>query len=144
MNTSTLKVLVSASGLIWLSAYCASSALALNNETDYPPPLKASTPSKARAEVLSEYLQAAGQGILQRNDLDYPPAMKSIANSKTRADVSAEYAMALRDEIRPINNEFSPSFLAKNAPSNITREEVRAEAMEWLRASRGDVQMGSR
>jgi hypothetical protein len=143
MNTSTLKVLLSASGLILLSAY-GSPAFALNNETDYPFPLKFSTPSKARAEVYSEYLQAAREGTLQKNDLDYPPAIKSMSNSKTRAEVSAEYALALRDEMRPLNNEFAPVFLVRTPPSTMSREAVRAETLEWLRASRGDVQMGSR
>jgi hypothetical protein len=144
MNTLTFKALVSASSLIWLSAHCASPALALNNETDYPPPIKATSPAKARAEVQAEYQQAARDGTLQRNDLDYPPTPKLPANSMTRSEVGAEYTLALRNEMRPTNNEFAPSFLAKDTPSNLSREAVRAETIEWLRASRGDVQMGSR
>lgn len=143
MNTSSRKALACASGLIWLSAYYASSALAINNETDYPAPMKASSPSKARAEVQSEYVLAAREGLLQRNDLDYPPAIKTSASAMTRADASAEYTLALRNESHPLNNEFAPSFVEKHASSNLTREAVRAETMEWLRASRGDTQMGS-
>lgn len=79
---------------------------------------------------------------------DPSPAEQSFQSTKTRAEVHAEYLQAVKDGTLPNISETGETFLirpmsAKAPASNLTREAVHADTIEWLRLHRGDVQMGS-
>ncbi|QCB48371.1 DUF4148 domain-containing protein [Hydrogenophaga sp. PAMC20947] len=71
-------------------------------------------------------------------------------STKTRAEVRSEYLQSLKEGSIPSNSEFDEGpfghvMSAKApAPSSLTREQVQADAMEWMRLNSGDLDMGSR
>jgi len=79
-------------------------------------------------------------------DNDYAQASnQSQQSTKTRAEVRSEYMQALKEGTLPSNSEsdFGSAMSAKaSAPSSLTRQEVQADTIEWLRLHRNDVQMG--
>ncbi len=91
-----------------------------------------------------QVLPAVAQEIYPKVD---EPSQHS---AKTRAEVRSEYLQALKEGAIPSNSESDEGPLghvmsAKAlAPSSLTREEVQADAIEWMRLNSGDLDMGSR
>ena len=74
-------------------------------------------------------------------------APAAIQSTTTRAEVRSEYLRAVkngtmplvsdRDEIRVVNSKSATS-----SANTLTRKDMRADTIEWLRLHRSDVQMG--
>jgi hypothetical protein len=144
MKSFALKTLTAATGLVSLSVLYSTAALA--DPRDYPDPqniTKPFTSTKTRDEVRAEYLIALREGTLSRaNEMDYPT--QPLASTLTREQVRAEYFQAAKNGTIPRINDWDMSFTANAGSSTLTREAVRAELLEWMKASRGDTQMGSK
>jgi hypothetical protein len=145
MKVLSLKTLTVVTGLVSLGALYSTAAWA--DSRDYPDPqniTKPMTSTKTRDEVRAEYLKAVQEGTLPRiNQWDYPTP--TLASNLTREQVRAEYFQAVKNGSIPAVNDWDMSFIANASSSTLTREAVRAETLEWLKASRGgDTQMGSK
>ena len=83
-----------------------------------------------------------------QDDQHYPQrSEQSQQSSLTRAQVTAEYLQAVKDGTVPVSVEnggfFGGAESSKAASaSSLTRQEVHADTIEWLRLHGGDVQMG--
>ncbi len=109
--------------------------------------------TKSREQVREEYFQALKSGSLEAKagrlgiavDAD-APGVANIASVKTRDQVHEEYLQAMKGERlpKPGDTEMdaeSPA-LAKAAPSNLQRQDVFAETIEWMRTQSADIGMG--
>ena len=76
-------------------------------------------------------------------DYDYLLQHKPFVGTNTREQVRAEYFQAAKDGSLPLVSDYALPMTAKAPPSNVSREAMHADTIEWLRATRGDVQMGS-
>ena len=81
----------------------------------------------------------------------YPQEDEQLKQSaKTREEVRSEYLQALKEGSIPSNSEThealfgSPMWAKASAPSSLTREQVQADAVEWMRLNSGDLDMGGR
>ncbi|MFW5329899.1 hypothetical protein [Hydrogenophaga sp. ZJX-1] len=81
----------------------------------------------------------------------YPQEDEQLKQSaKTREEVRSEYLQALNEGSIHSNSETheapfgSPMWAKASAPSSLTRKQVQADAIEWMRLNSGDVEMGSR
>ena len=81
----------------------------------------------------------------------YPQEDEQLKQSaKTREEVRSEYLQALKEGAIPSNSEThealfgSPMWAKASAPSSLTREQVQADAVEWMRLNSGDLDMGGR
>jgi hypothetical protein len=109
---------------------------------------------KSREQVREEYFQAFKAGKLERKDgkllgvaVDADaPGIVNIASTKTRDEVRSEALQAMKAGGLPkpgdteVDSE-SPA-LAKAEPSNVQRQDVYAETIEWMRINSGDIGMG--
>jgi hypothetical protein len=108
---------------------------------------------KSREQVREEYFSAMKAGSLERKDgklgiaVDADaPGIVNIASTKTRDQVREEALQAMKAGGLPkpgdteVDSE-SPA-LAKAEPSNLQRQDVFADTLEWLRAKSGDIGMG--
>ena len=81
-------------------------------------------------------------------EADYPaPVAHSIESIKTSAEVRAEYQQAVKDGTLRNQSDSGETQMITSAAapaSTLTRDDVRADTIEWLRLHRGDVDMGSR
>ena len=81
----------------------------------------------------------------QEDKYQFQASEQSQESTKTRAEVRSEYLKALKEGTLPSNSEsdLGRDMSAKAAaPSSLTRQEVHADTIEWLRLHGGDVQMG--
>lgn len=146
----TLKILA-LSGIVALASLTAISATAdVTKYTSYNPNFES---IKSREQVREEYFQALKAGSLERKDgrlgvaVDADsPGVVNIASTKSRDQVREEYLQAMKGDglPKPGDSEVdadSPA-LAKAAPSNLQRQDVYAETIEWMKIKSGDIGMG--
>jgi Domain of unknown function (DUF4148) len=74
-------------------------------------------------------------------DIGYPFKTEVFQSTKTRDEVRAEYFKAVKDGTLPQVGEGSAPVTAAST-SNLTREAVLADTVEWLRVHRNDIVMG--
>ena len=113
--------------------------------------------SKSRDEVREEYFKAMKDGSLAMKNMRLgiavdadAPGIVNIASTKTRDQVR-EGALQAMEAMKaggllpkPGDTEVdseSPA-LAKATPSNVQRQDVFAETIEWMRIGSGDIGMG--
>jgi Domain of unknown function (DUF4148) len=98
-----------------------------------------------RASVAVSLIALGGASALA-GERDYSSeAEKPFQSTKTRAEVMEEYFQARKDGTLPPVGETSDTFATvKQAPSTLTREEVMADTIEWLRTHGWDVSAGGR
>ncbi len=108
---------------------------------------------KSREQVREEYFQALKDGQLERKDgrlgvaVDADaPGVANFASTKSRDQVMEENLQAMKGDglPKPGDSEVdadSPA-LAKAAPSNLQRQDVYAETIEWMKIKSGDIGMG--
>lgn len=109
--------------------------------------------SKSRDEVREEYFKAMKDGSLAMKNMRLgiavdadAPGIANIASTKTRDQVREEFLQAMKGDglPKPGDSEVdadSPA-LAKAAPSNLQRQDVYAETIEWMKINSGDIGMG--
>jgi Domain of unknown function (DUF4148) len=100
----------------------------------------------ARTSVAVSLIAFGGVAALA-GERDYSTeAEKPFQSTKTRAEVMEEYFQARKDGTLPQAGETSDMFATvKPAPtSTLTREEVMADTIEWLRTHGWDVSAGGR
>ena len=90
-------------------------------------------------------LTAFQGGSALAEGLDYNLALqdKPFVSTTTRDQVHTAYLQAAKDGSLPSVCDCALPMTATAPPSNISRDAVYADTLEWLRVSRGDVQMGS-
>lgn len=90
-------------------------------------------------------LTAFQGGSALAEGLDYNLALqdKPFASTTTREQVHTAYLQAAKDGSLPSVCDCALPMTATAPTSNISRDAVYADTLEWLRVSRGDVQMGS-
>jgi Domain of unknown function (DUF4148) len=76
------------------------------------------------------------------DDIGYPFKPDVFQSSKTRDEVRAEYFKAVKDGTLPQIGEGSAAVTTAASSSNLTREAVLADTVEWLRVHRNDIVMG--
>jgi Domain of unknown function (DUF4148) len=74
-------------------------------------------------------------------DIGYPSKTEVFQSTKTRDEVRADYIKAVKDGTLPQIGE-GPAPVTAAASSNLTREAVLADTVEWLRVHRNDIVMG--
>ena len=84
-----------------------------------------------------------GSALAGDPDYNYALQSKPFVGTNTREQVRAEYSQAAKDGNLPRVSDYALPITAKAPPSTLTREAMHADTIEWLRATRGDVQMGS-
>lgn len=86
---------------------------------------------------------SGGAALAGDPDYDYALQSKPFMGTNTREQVRAEYAQATKDGTLPQVSDYALPTIAKAPLSSVSREAVYADTIEWLRVTRGDVQMGS-
>ncbi len=86
---------------------------------------------------------SGGSALAGDPDYDYVLHSKPFMGTHTRDQVRAEYAQAAKDGTLPQVSDYALPMTAKARPSSLSRDAVYADTIEWLRVSRGDIQMGS-
>ena len=143
MKVSIIRPLALAGSLACMAAFQVMPANAAGNQPE--PSMQALQSTTTRAEVSFEYLQARKEARLPSDILTHVAKRTLPASSSTaRADVSSEYLQAFKEGTLPSNSigGLGGTMSAKAPPSSLTRQEVHADTIEWLRLNRGDVQMG--
>ena len=86
-----------------------------------------------------------GSALAEGFGLDYNFALqdKPFVSTTTREQVHTAYLQAAKDGALPSVGDYALPMTAKAPASNISRDAVYADTVEWLRVHRGDVQMGS-
>jgi Domain of unknown function (DUF4148) len=135
MKTLTIKTLAIAS---WV-ALSGAAAFAQDLRSE-----QAFQSTKTRDEVRAELFQAIRDGTMPQvtEGVDYPRIAQSSQGTKTRDEVRAELFQAIKEGTMVSNNEWDYLRSAQAPVSNLTRAQVYAETVEWLRVHRGDVMMG--
>ena len=150
----TSKILA-VSGILTLAALASIPAAAdTSTTTKYNSFFPNFESSKSREQVREEYFQASKAGKLERKDgkllgvaVDADaPGIVDIASTQSRDQVREEALQAMKAGGLPkpgdteVDSE-SPA-LAKAEPSNVQRQDVFAETIEWMRINSGDIGMG--
>lgn len=117
MKASLIKTLALASGFACLTALSVGPAVAGDKDI--------AQTGKTRAEVRAEYLQAVREGTLPNT---------------SEMDEGTYRAMTARGPA--IKGGKALAKASESGTSPLTREAVRADAVEWLRLHRNDIQMG--
>ena len=86
---------------------------------------------------------SGGSALAGDPDYNYVLQSKPFMGTLTRDQVRADYAQAAKDHTLPQVSDYALPMTAKAPPSSLSRNSVYADTVEWLRVSRGDVQMGS-
>jgi hypothetical protein len=150
----TSKILA-VSGLVALASLASVSAYADDGPTaKYKSIFPDFESVKSREQVREEYFQAFKAGKLERKDgkllgvaVDADaPGIVDIASTKSRDQVRDEALQAMKGGglPKPGDTEVdaeSPA-LARAEPSDVQRQDVYAETIEWMRAQSGDIGMG--
>ena len=85
-----------------------------------------------------------GSALAEGLDFNLALQDKPFASTTTRDQVNTAYLQAAKDGSLPrARNNHAVPMTATAPSSNISRDAVYADTIEWLRVSRGDVQMGS-
>lgn len=142
MKSLSIKTIAIASGLACLTGFYTVPTFAGEYAWDYRSSVPKFQSTKTRAEVRAEYFQAVKEGTLAKPDWDTQYIASTSGSSLTREQVRAEYSQAVKEGTLA-KPDWDSSFIA-STPSTLTREAVQAETMEWLRAQRADIQMGSK
>lgn len=141
MKSLSLKTITIVSTLACLSNFYTVPAFAGEYDWDYRSVPKFES-TKTRAEVRAEYFQAARDGTLARADWDTRYIASTSESTLTREQVRAAYFQSVKDGTLA-KDDWDTRFVASTG-STLTREAVRADTLEWLRANRADTQMGSK
>ncbi len=150
MKIFTSKILAASSIVAMATLTALPAAADVTKYTSFEPNFAS---IKSRDQVREEYFQALKAGSLERKDgrlgiaVDADaPGVANIASTKTRDQVQEEYLQAMKGGglPKPGDTEVdsdSPA-LAKAEPSNLQRQDVFAETIEWMRIQSGDIGMG--
>ena len=147
----TSKILAISSVLALATLTATPAAADVTKYSSYTPTFES---TKSREQVREEYFHALKAGSLEMKDgrlgiaVDADaPGDANIASTKTRDQVHGEFLQAMKGESLPKAGDTemdaeSPA-LAKAAPSDLQRQDVFAETIEWMRTqSAADIGMG--
>jgi Domain of unknown function (DUF4148) len=146
----TSKILAVSSILALATLTSVTASADVHKYSSYAPNFES---TKTREQVREEYFQALKAGLLERKDgklgvaIDADaPGIVNIASTKTRDQVHDEALQAMKAGglPKPGDTEVDAEApaLAKAEPSNVQRQDVYAETIEWMRINSGDIGMG--
>lgn len=150
MKIFTSKILAASSIVAMATLTALPAAADVTKYTSYTPNFES---IKSRDQVREEYFQALKAGSLEMKDgrlgiqVDADaPGVANFASTKSSDQVHEENLQAMKGGglPKPGDTEIdadSPA-LAKAEPSNLQRQDVFAETIEWMRIESGDIGMG--